>query len=661
VAASSPDGGVLSYQWHQNNTNSASGGWAISGATGASYTAPTEVSGTYFYYCVVTNYNEEVANASKQRATATSAVARVVVRQPAAAALPSIATLGGATIQVKRGEEITVKVKLENAGSAEPVWYFDGAQTANGDDEKTVFKKATSDVAEGRHVITAAITVEGIVYRAFAEAYVYAEAGAGEDTFAAALLTNAVTLFTQRKVEALVPVRFVGAPPAEFLDENGNLQLPAAAEVQIYINMGKPNVQRTYIFEAVRIVDNAFIELKATAAAKSLKNVNIRIAYGNTDYDLGFLNITVNKKLPSVAVLATPLDLRQAEAPSVFAATASDGSAVSITEVAPRNANSAKLADAINNPAGSGLYGLEIGAASTGKTGTYAARVTVKLDDYKNEPVRAVNLSVKIVDSGTAAKAPGKADAISTKGSIDIANPNSAIVVKTNASAGTLDSVTLSNEVGDNISAEFEAVVLGGNTFLIKAKAGAKLAPGASYRLRVDLYTNGKTSSLPVAKTLVVKPTQSAAKAYMNKKTATLYNHVPNRGEGLALKLTAPKNAVLGYARVQGAFTSAGANFSGAAGGNGFELVRGGSAGVWILRPEGGQAIVPVKKGAAQELEKATNYNVKLELWAVGTYTPVMENDVVVGITPHSVRVGNKTFTAKPTVVTVKVAVMPEW
>ncbi|MDR0220581.1 MAG: hypothetical protein LBI54_04140, partial [Lachnospiraceae bacterium] len=33
VAASSPDGGVLSYQWHQNNTNSASGGWAISGAT----------------------------------------------------------------------------------------------------------------------------------------------------------------------------------------------------------------------------------------------------------------------------------------------------------------------------------------------------------------------------------------------------------------------------------------------------------------------------------------------------------------------------------------------------------------------------------------------------------------------------------------------------
>jgi len=54
VAASLTPSGTLDYQWFSNTSASNSGGTAIGGATGASYTIPTTLSvGTYYYYCVV--------------------------------------------------------------------------------------------------------------------------------------------------------------------------------------------------------------------------------------------------------------------------------------------------------------------------------------------------------------------------------------------------------------------------------------------------------------------------------------------------------------------------------------------------------------------------------------------------------------------------------
>jgi len=55
VAASVNDGGVLSYQWYSNTTNSTSGAKAIDRATLPSYTPPTGTSGTTWYYVVVKN------------------------------------------------------------------------------------------------------------------------------------------------------------------------------------------------------------------------------------------------------------------------------------------------------------------------------------------------------------------------------------------------------------------------------------------------------------------------------------------------------------------------------------------------------------------------------------------------------------------------------
>jgi hypothetical protein len=59
VVASVTDGGTLSYQWYSNTTNSNSGGTAIEGATGASFTPPTSTAGTVYYYVIVTNTNGE--------------------------------------------------------------------------------------------------------------------------------------------------------------------------------------------------------------------------------------------------------------------------------------------------------------------------------------------------------------------------------------------------------------------------------------------------------------------------------------------------------------------------------------------------------------------------------------------------------------------------
>jgi hypothetical protein len=79
VAAVTGDGGNLSYQWFSNTSNSATGGTAISGATGTSYTptVSTSAAGEFFFYVVVTNTKGTSTN------PITSSVARVLVYDPA--------------------------------------------------------------------------------------------------------------------------------------------------------------------------------------------------------------------------------------------------------------------------------------------------------------------------------------------------------------------------------------------------------------------------------------------------------------------------------------------------------------------------------------------------------------------------------------------------
>ena len=74
VKASVSDGGTLTYQWYSNTSNSTTDGTPIEGATSSSYEATVNAKETKYFYCIVTNTNNNVSGA-KTAAIITSVVA----------------------------------------------------------------------------------------------------------------------------------------------------------------------------------------------------------------------------------------------------------------------------------------------------------------------------------------------------------------------------------------------------------------------------------------------------------------------------------------------------------------------------------------------------------------------------------------------------------
>ena len=72
--------GVLSYQWYSNTIASASSGVLIQDATGATIQVPTNLQGTAYYYCIVTNTDN--SKTGTKTASITSNLARVTVNAP---------------------------------------------------------------------------------------------------------------------------------------------------------------------------------------------------------------------------------------------------------------------------------------------------------------------------------------------------------------------------------------------------------------------------------------------------------------------------------------------------------------------------------------------------------------------------------------------------
>ena len=73
--ASVADGGTLTYQWYSSDSPITDSGTAIEGATSATYEATVDAGTTKYFYCVVTNTNDNV-NGNKT-ASATSNIATV--------------------------------------------------------------------------------------------------------------------------------------------------------------------------------------------------------------------------------------------------------------------------------------------------------------------------------------------------------------------------------------------------------------------------------------------------------------------------------------------------------------------------------------------------------------------------------------------------------
>lgn len=77
VKAHVSDGGTLSYQWYQNDTNSTTGGTLIEGATSDSYSPTTDQAGRKYYYVEVTNTNNDVTGAKTASITSDAALVTV--------------------------------------------------------------------------------------------------------------------------------------------------------------------------------------------------------------------------------------------------------------------------------------------------------------------------------------------------------------------------------------------------------------------------------------------------------------------------------------------------------------------------------------------------------------------------------------------------------
>ncbi|MGI6665645.1 MAG: putative Ig domain-containing protein [Christensenellaceae bacterium] len=140
VAANVEDGGVLSYQWYSNTSNSTSDGTEIQGETATSYTPPSTI-GTNYYYVVVTNTN---VAAEEQTATATSAVAAITVN---ALDIPEITSNDSTQVYYEEAGSFTVA-----ADGAGITFSLDGAPTGISIAADTGIITIAATTAEGEHI-----------------------------------------------------------------------------------------------------------------------------------------------------------------------------------------------------------------------------------------------------------------------------------------------------------------------------------------------------------------------------------------------------------------------------------------------------------------------------------------------------------------------------
>jgi hypothetical protein len=144
------DGGVLSYQWYSNAVDSNAGGTAVQGATGDSYTPPTDVAGTVYYYVVVTNY-KDVTGQDHASLTSDAAAVSVAADEPDPVPVLSVSIDGGTAITEEGGTlQLTVTVLPVDATNAAVTW------ASSDDDVATVDANGlVTAVANGTVTITA--------------------------------------------------------------------------------------------------------------------------------------------------------------------------------------------------------------------------------------------------------------------------------------------------------------------------------------------------------------------------------------------------------------------------------------------------------------------------------------------------------------------------
>ena len=538
---------------------------------------------------------------------------------------------------LQRGEsmDLTATVLPEGADLASFIWTENGDFTFSSKTTQELTLTAKNDTPLGSHEISAELEVDGVTYRAYAEVFVYENAEITNENFSVTLLEKAATVNRAQTRGALVPVQFrekavndgmssvmgsmADMPYSESLDTSP----VTALEVKLLNKQGVPLSNFT-----ATLLNDKTIEIKARAGAGNINGVQVRIGDILAE---GSLNIKVTEKYPKISLAATTLDLSQPEKVATIRAVAGDGARLNIEHMEIVTARGkAPLATV------SGQNGLLLTNAVT-KTGSVKVRLTLASPDYlrlaKNSRTRSMNMNVSIINSVPSIKTPKKADALTTKGKIDIVNPESSITAAISSAHGKISSVELVNRDG-NLSEEFTTLVTGNNIFQIEAKSGSRVLLGSTYELtvRVNPVAGG---TVQITKPLKIKPVRTATKTIRDKSAVTLYAAAPRRGEDISLAFASPNNAKLGAVSISEASQRAMKLDNG----RHLELIRGGED-IWNIRFNYDDK--PLSANGGKKLK--SSYKIRLELWPEGTYILAGERPVALG-------------KAKPTTVTLKVNV----
>lgn len=111
------------YQWYSNTTNSTTGGTLISGATAATFNPPSSVTGTFYYYCLITLSSGGCSGLTSNVATVTITPAPTVTTQPN----PTQDLCLGVTIPAP----LTVAY-TGGTGAASYQWYYNTSASTSG-------------------------------------------------------------------------------------------------------------------------------------------------------------------------------------------------------------------------------------------------------------------------------------------------------------------------------------------------------------------------------------------------------------------------------------------------------------------------------------------------------------------------------------------------
>ena len=311
VVASVTQGAELTYQWYENTSESNTGGTALDGETGASYTIPTTLTaagGPYYYYCVVSaeGATAKTSNAVTVTVNAASVPVISIDEQPTA---PDPFTEG----EIPADTKLTVVASATQGAVPTYQWYSNTSESNTGG---TALSGATS----ASYTIPTTLTAAGGPY------YYYCVVSAEGAT---AKSSNVVTVTVNAAPVPVISITTQPTAPDPFTEG----EIPADTELTVVASVTE-GAELTYQWYSNTSEDNtggtaldgetgASYTIPTTLTEGTYYYYCIVSAEGATDVTSNVVTVTV-EAVEGVTIAGIEWATRNVAAPGTFAELPSD-------------------------------------------------------------------------------------------------------------------------------------------------------------------------------------------------------------------------------------------------------------------------------------------------------------------------------------------------